>query len=185
VRVAYASQDRTGGLVMSASSPDEVSLFRDAMSSFPSGVTIVTTADADRRWWGFTATSFCSVSMDPPLVLVCLARSAECFSKFEQAAGWIVHIIHPQHTELATLFATRGADKFGGGSFAADENGLPVLDQAGVTLRCSSYAKVPGGDHLILVGRVEHTQMSAPEIQPPVYFRRTYHRCPHSRTETV
>lgn len=58
--------------------PDRARLFSDTMAGFPSGVTIVTTTDDDQRWWDFTATSFCSVSMEPPLVLVCLARGAEC-----------------------------------------------------------------------------------------------------------
>jgi flavin reductase ActVB len=96
----------------------------------------------------------------------------------ERVLGHLYAVLAGQQS----LFATRGADKFGGGSFAADESGLPVLDQAGVTLRCSSYAKVPGG-HLILVGRVEHTQMIAPEIHSAVYFRRTFHRLPSNRTE--
>ena len=58
------------------------------MASFPSGATIVTTSDSDGRWWGFTASSFCSVSMDPPLVLTCLANTAQCFPAFAEAQRW-------------------------------------------------------------------------------------------------
>lgn len=151
--------------------------FRDAVASFPSGVTIVTTADVDGRWWGFTATSFCSVSMDPPLVLTCLAASAECYQVFEAADSWAVHVIRTDHASLAMRFATRGADKFGDGSFRLDGNGLPVLDRASATLRCSSFAKYPGGDHLILVGRVEQASSDNTEL-PTVYFRRKFHVLP-------
>jgi flavin reductase ActVB len=81
------------------------------MASFPSGVTIVTTSDETGQWRrGFTATSFCSVSMEPPLILVCLAASAECHPTFTSAARWLVHLVHlvtDEHTELAVRFATR------------------------------------------------------------------------------
>jgi len=146
------------------------------MSSFPSGVTIVTTTDADGRWWGFTATSFCSVSMEPPLVLVCLADTAECHPVFATAERWIVHVIHPEHTELAVRFATRGADKFADAGFSADERGLPVLERACVTLDCTAYAQHEGGDHTILIGRVGRTRIS--EELPAIYFRRGFHALP-------
>jgi flavin reductase ActVB len=74
-------------------------------------------------------------------------------------------------------FATRGADKFGDGSFTLDGNGLPVLDRASATLRCSSFAKYPGGDHLILVGKVEQASTDDAGL-PTVYFRRKFHVLP-------
>ena len=151
----------------------EKDLFREAMASFPSGVTIVTTADETGRWWGFTATSFCSVSMEPPLVLVCLANSAECAPVFQSAERWIVHIIHPEHAELAMRFATRGADKFADSEFIADENGLPVLVLASVILDCDMRARYPGGDHMIMVGEVGNVRLGAE--MPTVYFRRAFH----------
>ncbi|MBP2365173.1 flavin reductase family protein [Pseudonocardia parietis] len=155
------------------SAPDQARLFREAMASFPSGVTIVTTTDAEGRWWGFTATSFCSASMDPPLVLVCLAETAECHPVFLTAQRWIVHVIHPEHADLALRFATRGTDKFADAGFVADERGLPVLPRSCVTLHCSAYAKHPGGDHTILLGRVDSTHLG--EDLPAVYFRRNFH----------
>ena len=153
--------------------PDRAQLFRDAMATFPSGVTIVTTADDTGRWWGFTATSFCSVSMQPPLVLVCLAETAECHPVFERAQRWVVHVIHPEHAELALRFATRGADKFADAGFVVDERGLPRLAGACVTLHCTRYASYPGGDHTILLGEVRDTLLG--EHLPAVYFRRRFH----------
>ncbi|MFE5702341.1 flavin reductase family protein [Rhodococcus koreensis] len=151
----------------------EAKLFKDAMASFPSGVTIVTTVDDRGEWWGFTASSFCSVSMDPPLVLSCLAKTAQCHTAFEKASRWNVHIIHDQQQDIAGRFATRGADKFAGGTFQADRHGIPVLPDASVLLRCVAHAKSDGGDHTILIGRVEDTQLS-PRV-PTVYFRRAFH----------
>lgn len=162
---------------MTGATTQDVHLFRDAMASFPSGVTIVTTTDPDGRWWGFTATSFCSVSMDPPLVLVCLAATAECHAVFAAARSWVVHVLHPDHADLAIRFATRGADKFADAQFRTDDRGLPVLENACVTLTCSLHARHPAGDHTILLGRVEHTRVNEAE-RPTVYFRRSFHTLP-------
>jgi flavin reductase ActVB len=153
---------------------DDVSqLFREAMAQFPSGVTIVTTIDRDGRRWGFTASSFCSVSMDPPLVLVCLATTAQCHPVFETAERYVVHVVHQEHADLAVQFATRGADKFAGAGFGADEHGLPVLDRAAVTLSCVRHAVHPAGDHSILLGRVERVEVG--EDRPAIYFQRRFH----------
>jgi len=98
------------------------------MSSFPSGATIVTTSDSDGRWWGFTASSFCSVSMDPPLVLTCLANTAQCFPAFAQAERWNIHVLQHKHADLAMRFATRGAPKFDGAGFVrgVERSGFPL-----------------------------------------------------------
>jgi flavin reductase ActVB len=150
--------------------------FRDAMASFPSGVTIVTTTEADGTWRGFTATSFCSVSADPPLVLVCLAKSAQSYPTFMRVDKWIVNMVASDHADLAERFATRGADKFVEGHFTANDDGLPVLDRALVVLECEIYARYDGGDHSILVGRVIDSRVNADV--PAVYYQRAYHRLP-------
>jgi flavin reductase ActVB len=143
------------------------------MASFPSGASIVTTRDAAGEWWGFTASSFCSVSLEPPLVLTCLARNAQCFPAFADADRWNIHVLQERHTELAVRFATRGVDKFEGGDFVADLYGVPVLPDASIVLQCSSYTKVEGGDHLVLMGLVEKADTGAEA--PFVYFRRRFH----------
>lgn len=146
--------------------------FREAMASFPSGVTIVTTTDAEGRRWGFTATSFCSLSTDPPLVLVCLATSAQCHPAFLSASSWVIQIVGPKHGELVRRFATRGADKFVGGRFGTSGRGHPVLTDACVVLECESYDRHDAGDHTILVGRV--TDSVVRDTVPAVYFRRAF-----------
>jgi flavin reductase ActVB len=137
--------------------------FRNALAAFPSGVTIVTT-------------SFCSVSAEPPLVLVCLAKSAQCHAVFMQAPKWIVNFVPSDHAELADRFATRGAEKFVEGHFTANAAGLPVLDRAIGMLECDSYAHYDGGDHTILLGRVTESRVGGDS--PAIYFRRDYHTLP-------
>ncbi|MEU1953454.1 flavin reductase family protein [Nocardia rhamnosiphila] len=150
----------------------EPSTFRAAMARFPSGVTIVTTVDQQGRQRGFTASSFCSVSMDPQLVLVCLATSAECHATFEQADAWLVHIAAMEHEPVARRFATRGADKFAGDDFTPHASGLPHLADAPAVLECRAHARYPGGDHTILVGEVVSVSIGGPE--PAVYYDRAF-----------
>ncbi len=161
----------SGALVLTNAEVD----LRDALASFPSGVAIVTTTAADGRWWGFTASSFCSVSMHPPLVLVCLSTSAECYPAFEAAQEWLIQIVHHDHAELAGRFATRGADKFGAGGFHTGGHGMPVLDDAIVTIHCRRHQLVPAGDHTILLGEV-HSTVADLSREPAIYFRRGFHR---------
>ncbi|MEV0702207.1 flavin reductase family protein [Saccharopolyspora sp. NPDC050389] len=149
------------------------SQFRDAMACFPSGVTIVTTTDSDGRPWGFTATAFCSVSSEPPLVLACLAKSAQCHPVFQAADAWVVHVLPEAHAELAIRFATRGTDKFAGGEFTTTD-GLPRMSSASATLECSVHARHDAGDHTILVGRVLDVALGT--APPAVYFDRAFHR---------
>ncbi|GGW63012.1 flavin reductase family protein [Streptomyces xantholiticus] len=147
--------------------------FRNAMSSFPSGVTIVTTVDSEGEWWGFTATSFCSVSLDPPLVLVCLSVEAQCHPAFSTATSWVVHILPPRHRELALWFSSKGVDKFSRGDFTTNAQGHPVLEGTCAVLECEASARYGGGDHSILVGEV--TRSHVHDDEPAVYFRRKFH----------
>lgn len=87
---------------------------------------------------------------------------------------WMINVIHRDHEDLAIRFATRGADKFAGGDFVTGESGLPVLTDACVTLHCRAHARYDGGDHTILVGRVEEARME--NAVPAIYFRRTFHQ---------
>ncbi len=150
--------------------PDE---YREAMARFATGVTIVTTADPEGRWWGFTASSFSSLSIDPPLILVCLARDARCHPVFTSAASFRVNVLGPEHEGLALRFGTPGADKFAGGEFRRAADGLPILDDALVSLRCKTADQAAGGDHTILIGRVEDAQLRR-DGRPAVNVDRRY-----------
>ena len=121
----------------------------------------------------------CSVSQDPPLVLTCLADSANCAPAFASASRWAIHFVTPDDADLAVRFATRGADKFAGTRFATSERGLPVFQESGVGLECAAHARHEAGDHTILVGRVEQVHIG--QDPPAVYFRRGFHQLVRSQ----
>jgi flavin reductase ActVB len=154
--------------------------FKDAMARFPSGVTITTTVDATGQPHGFTASAFSSVSLDPPLVSVCLARSATCHPVFAECTRFAVNVLRPEHTALAGRFALRGADKFPDSGFRLTDAGMVVLDQALITLECQVHARHEAGDHTILVGEVLRTRLDTGD--PMVFFGRGFHRLEEART---
>lgn len=146
--------------------------FKAAMARFASGVTIVTTHDADGTPRGFTASSFCSVSLDPPLVLVCLAKSASSYPAFRDCDRFAVSVLRAEQTGLARRFAEKGADKFTHGRFVAGTSGVAVVDDALALVECTAEHRYEAGDHVILVGRVEHAD--AGSGSPAVYFDRGF-----------
>lgn len=146
---------------------------RSAMTTFPSGVTIVTTRDEEGEPWGFTASAFCSLSLDPPLVLVCLSKTAQSYDVFMRSHRWNIHIVGAEHSELALKFATRGAEKFSGGEFE-DVHGLPTLPNVPARIECVEYEKTDGGDHTIFIGRVVDVEKAG--TSPAVYHDKRFHR---------
>ena len=141
--------------------------FKKAMGCFPSGVTIVTTVDHSGDKCGFTASAFTSLSLSPPLVLVCLANSADCFDSFNNQSKFAVNIIGQDHESLAFKFATKGCDKFEGDEFQSGRTGLPILADSPVSLECTTQSIYPGGDHIILVGQVEY--LTANDVKPVIW----------------
>jgi flavin reductase ActVB len=147
--------------------------YREAIARFPSGVTIVTTADRAGRWWGFTASSFNPLSIDPPLILVCLSHDARCHPVFTSMPEFRVNVLGSEHEPLAVRFATKDADKFAGHDFRADPDGLPVLDGALVSLRCRTIELPRAGDHTILIASVEDVELRS-HGTPAVHACRRY-----------
>jgi flavin reductase ActVB len=147
--------------------------FREALASFPSGVTVVTTMDEQGHAKGFTATAFTSVSASPAQILVCLDRLAECYPSFESSSMFVVNILAKHQEQVATRFATKGGDKFQEVPFARGEHGMPVLEEAVAVLECGVADRVVSGDHLILIGNVVACRSHGHE--PLVYFKRAFH----------
>lgn len=147
------------------------SLFREAMSRYASGVTLVT-ARVDGRDHGFTASSFASVSAEPALVLVCLARSSRSFDAFRSADAYAIHFLEFGQEELATHFASRSDDKFAAADLDRREAGPTVLHDCLALLHCAREEVVEAGDHVILIGRVLDVELGQGE--PLVYHRRTF-----------
>jgi flavin reductase ActVB len=147
--------------------------FRAAMSCFASGVTVVTTRDEDGTPFGFTANSFCSVSLDPPLILVCLARTANCYPVFTGCARFAVSILADHHLDVAERFATKQEDKFDGPAFTSTPQGMPAVEDALCVLSCTVEDLVDAGDHAILLGRVHDVTLTGGT--PMVYYDSTFH----------
>ncbi|MFJ5259273.1 flavin reductase family protein [Streptomyces sp. NPDC088387] len=146
--------------------------FRAAMARFPSGVVVVTTRCHDGTPRGFTASSFCSVSLDPPMILVCLANSADSATSFGGCDRFAVSVLSPVHRPLAERFATKGVDKFGSGGMRLSPDGLPTVERALSELDCVIHARHPAGDHVVLIGRVTGVRLG--EGPPMVYYDRAF-----------
>ncbi|MFD3931909.1 flavin reductase family protein [Streptomyces sp. NPDC058614] len=148
--------------------------FRHAMTQFGSGVTIPVTVDGAGQPRGFTANSFCSVAMDPPLVLVCLAHGAESYPAFRDAQRYAIHVLSADQGPVALRFAEKRADKFEDEQWSTGEDGLPELRGALARVSCEAHAVYDGGDHAILVGRVVEAKVDETDGQPLLYFRRKF-----------
>jgi 3-hydroxy-9,10-secoandrosta-1,3,5(10)-triene-9,17-dione monooxygenase reductase component len=128
--------------------------FRNTLGTFTTGVTIITTRDADGTPVGITANSFNSVSLEPPMVLWSLARKARSLAAFEQAPYWTVHILSVDQEELSNRFARSGEDKFAGVPVDLGVGDVPLLRGCTARLQCKTSFKYEGGDHIIFVGEV-------------------------------
>jgi flavin reductase ActVB len=149
--------------------------FRDAMARFASGVTVVSTSDVEGRNVGFTASSFSSLSLDPPLLLVCLQKDADCYAAFMQAGHFAVSILALGQEEIARRFATKAIDKLQDTPMqAAPMTGLPVIEGASAWTECVLRERVDGGDHTILIGEVVHAESA--DAEPLLHFNRQFGR---------
>jgi flavin reductase (DIM6/NTAB) family NADH-FMN oxidoreductase RutF len=128
---------------------------RQALGSFVTGVTVVTTVDAAGRYHGLTANSFSSVSLDPPLVLWSQASKAPSHPVFAAAPRFAINILAEDQVALSNRFATSGADKFAGLELDSGAGGVPLLRGCRAWLECTVVSRLPGGDHTIFVGEVQ------------------------------
>jgi len=145
--------------------------FKQAMGSFPTGVTITAAHDHEGRVIGMTASAFTSVSLDPLLVLMCPAKDAECYSVLTTAAYFSIHILSGEQAALAWQFAKSGIEKTQGLELATGPNGAPKIPGCLAYLECRHHALYDGGDHGILLGEVQHVELADPETAPLVYCK--------------
>ena len=127
---------------------------RDAFGAFMTGVTVVTTSEAEGIPRGFTANSFTSVSLDPPLLLVCIARASRSLETFTRAEGFAVNVLADEQRDVSTTFARPGEDRFAGLGWRPGGCGAPILDGVAAWFDCRRHEVVDAGDHVILIGRV-------------------------------
>jgi flavin reductase (DIM6/NTAB) family NADH-FMN oxidoreductase RutF len=132
----------------------DVNELRRALGCFVTGVTVVTTVAADGEPRGFTANSFTSVSLDPPLVLACIARRAGSFDVFRNARAFAINILQEDQRDLSATFASSRPDKFAGLQWTTSKTGSPLLPVCSAWLDCEMHEQIEAGDHVILIGRV-------------------------------
>jgi len=145
--------------------------FKATLGGFPSGVTVVTAFDAHGQLKGMTASAFCSVSLDPPLVLVCPSKQADCFEALSTAAYFSIHLLAGDQGALAWQFSKSGADKTKGVVCQAGLHGAPKLEHYFAYLECRQFALYDGGDHGILVGEVLDLEPPRSTELPLAYCR--------------
>lgn len=148
--------------------------FRHVLSHFASGVTVVTTTDADAQPAGLTASAFTSVSLDPPLVLVCVDHKSQTYPALLERGRFAVNILCADQTDLSKRFASTRLDKFTDVRYRTSELGLPLIDDALAYLECTTVNTHVEGDHTIFVGLVERSGTGSGE--PLLYFRGQYDR---------
>ncbi|MET8852834.1 flavin reductase family protein [Amycolatopsis sp. NPDC004625] len=148
--------------------------FKDAMAALAGGVCVVTALDDDGNPRGYAATSVTSVSMRPPLLLVCQAKTSSSYRLFSRCTHFGVNVLTAEQAELAALFATPGADRFGGTGFETGEHGTLLHPDALASVECRRRETVDAGDHGLLLGEVcaAHTRPG----DPLVYHGRRYQR---------
>jgi flavin reductase (DIM6/NTAB) family NADH-FMN oxidoreductase RutF len=147
--------------------------FRSVLGRFASGITVVTTRDAEQRDVGMTVSAFCSVSLDPPLVQVCVDHAASLYAALVVSKGYGVNILAAEQEALSRRFATaESTRRFDGIGYRRGESGVLLLDDALAHLECRIVAAHETGDHTMFVGEVESA--TARSARPLLYYRGGY-----------
>jgi flavin reductase (DIM6/NTAB) family NADH-FMN oxidoreductase RutF len=149
---------------------------RRAMGLFATGVTVITTRDQRGAPYGLTANAVTSLSLVPPLLLICVDRKAETFPHFFDSKIFVLNILAEDQEELSRRFATSGGDKFGGIGCHLGRLGTPILDGTLGHIECRIVETLEGGDHVIHIGEVEHAEVHGG--RPLLFFQGRYHRLP-------
>jgi flavin reductase (DIM6/NTAB) family NADH-FMN oxidoreductase RutF len=134
--------------------------FRQALAGFPSGVTVVTTQDEDGRMVGFTASAFSSLSLDPPLVLVCPALTSATYPHIVGRGSFAIHILAADQQHIAMAFASKGSEKLAALDWSLSDLGNPLLPGVGCVIECRLWREYEGGDHAILIGAVQRIEQT-------------------------
>jgi flavin reductase (DIM6/NTAB) family NADH-FMN oxidoreductase RutF len=148
--------------------------FKSVMGSFAAGVTVVSTVDGTGKKWGMTATAFCSLSLEPPLCLVCVDRRAGSYGPLLESRKFGVSLLSSAQEDLSKRFASRIEDKFSGVPHRIGEvTGCPLLEGALAQCECEVVDVFAGGDHDIFVGRVCSSSVDG-DGRPLVHWRGRY-----------
>ncbi|MCW8836959.1 MAG: flavin reductase family protein [Rhodospirillales bacterium] len=149
--------------------------FRNALSRFASGVTVVTCLDAEGGPTGLTVSAFSSLSLDPPLVLFCIGKNGRTTESFVSGEFFVINILADSQDEVSNLFAGRDAEKFSKIESTVGLGGCPVIAGCLANMECRRTAVLDGGDHWIVVGEIENVTTSD-EASPLLYFGGSYRK---------
>ncbi len=154
--------------------PVEAQDFKNALATFPSGVTVIT-MDSEEGPHAMTASAFCSLSLDPPLVLVCVKNGNRTYEKLKTLPGFAVNILAEDQADFSNRFAGYGPNAeapFDGLDLhKCEASGAPGLPGCLATLDCTLYGTRDGGDHTIFIGQVENTRLHEEKSRPLLYAR--------------
>jgi len=145
---------------------------RRVMGLFATGVTVLTTRDAEGRPYGLTANAVTSLSLDPPLLIICIDKKAETHPHFFDSRCFVVNILAEDQEALSTHFAKSGGDKFGSLPFSINQDGVPVLEGTLAHIECRISETHEGGDHVIHIGEVQHAEVRGG--RPLLFFQGRY-----------
>ena len=149
-------------------------VFRTIMAAFPTGVTVITTTSDDGSYKGFTSNAVTSVSLAPPMLLVCVALTSETLPVLRTAKRFVVNFLKAGEHETSNRFARKGSDKFDGVA-CDDHDGLPLLREHTIAHAvCATEVEVEAGDHIVLIGRVLHGGVQGDDVQPLLYYQSGY-----------
>jgi len=151
---------------------------RAVMGHFSTGVTVITTRDKNEKPFGLTANAFTSLSLRPPLALVCIDKTVQCYFCFEESKVFSVNVLGEGQEEVSRRFATKGVEKFDGIPCHLGSNGVTLLDDAITHLECKVVNSFDGGDHTIYIGEI--IRAAASGDRPLLFFKGKYCRLPVS-----
>lgn len=142
--------------------------FKKAMSRWVSGVTVVTAEHSGVRH-GMTVSSFSSVSLDPPLVLICIGKAAPTHDTIRKGERFVVNVLAEGQEAISIRFATKHDDRFEGVAVHDGQLGVPIIEGCVAAIECRLFETLPGGDHTIFVGEVVNAELA--EGSPLLYFQ--------------
>jgi flavin reductase (DIM6/NTAB) family NADH-FMN oxidoreductase RutF len=161
-----------------ANAPDfDTGTFRSVLAQFATGVTIITTRSPSGALTGLTASSFNSVSLDPPLILWSLANKSGSLPMFQANSHYVINILSSAQVDLCLRFASSKGDRFEGVPYRLTESGIPILDGALAWFECHNRNRYAEGDHVIFVGEVERCGYngSGTDADPLVFHGGRFH----------
>ncbi|WSG63463.1 flavin reductase family protein [Nocardia sp. NBC_01730] len=148
--------------------------FRNVLGQFCTGITVITTIDGDQSPIGFACQSFAALSLEPPLVLFCPTKASRSWAAIEKSGRFGVNVLAEEQRELCARFGSREPDKFVDAAWHTSDLDLPLLDDALATIQCTVDSVVDGGDHYIVIGRVQAMSETTTSGRPLLFYRGQY-----------